>query len=93
MAKEELLQASIIVRAILAHHTKPEEAGVVFTRSKPKLAVFYHIVLQGTPQFPAPTEDDVVNKTRTTYSGPLVVSEDLMSFNVDKTGVSIVPPK
>lgn len=93
MAKEELLQTSIIVRAILAHHTKPEEAGVVFTRSKPKLAVFYHIVLQGTPQFPAPTEDDVVNKTRTTYSGPPVVSEDLMSFNVDKTGVSIVPPK
>jgi len=93
MAKEELLQASTIYRAILAHHTKPEEAGVVFSRSKPKLAVYYHLVLQGTPQFPAPTEDDVVQKTRTTYSGPLVVSEDLMRFNVDKTGVTVVPPK
>jgi ribonuclease Z len=93
MAQDELLQASTIYRAILAHHTKPEEAGVVFSRSQPKLAVYYHLVLQGTPQFPAPTEDDVVQRTRTTYSGPLVVSEDLMSFNVEKTGVTVVPPK
>src|SRR5262249_53895687 len=93
MANNELLQASIDVQTIIAHHTKPEEAGLVFARSKPKLAVYYHFSLQGTPQFPAPTEDDVVQKTRTTYSGPLVTSEDLMSFNVDKTGVTVIPPK
>jgi ribonuclease Z len=93
MAKDELVQTSPIIRAILDHHTKPDEAGVVFSRSKPKLAVYYHIVLQGSPQFPAPTEDDIVRKTRTTYSGPLVVSEDLMTFNVAKTGVTTAPPK
>jgi ribonuclease Z len=89
MAQDELLQASMIYRAILAHHTKPDEAGVVFSRSKPKLAVFHHVVLQGTKQHPAPTEDDVVQMTRTTYSGPLVVSEDLMNFNIEKTGVTV----
>ncbi len=93
MAKDELLLASTIYRAILAHHTKPDEAGVVFSRSKPKLAVYHHLVLQGTKQYPAPTEDDVVQRTRTTYSGPLVLSEDLMSFNVEKAGVMVVPPK
>lgn len=93
MAKEELLQASPFIRLILDHHTKPDEAGVVFSRSKPKLAVYYHLVLQGNAKIPAPTEDDVVQKTRTTYSGPLVVSEDLMTFNIEKTGVSIIPSR
>ena len=93
MAKEELLQSSPAVRTILDHHTKPDEAGMVFSRAKPKLAVFYHLSLQGTPQFPAPTEDEVVAKTRTTYAGPLVVSEDLMTFTVGKEGVTVVPPK
>jgi ribonuclease Z len=93
MAKEELLQASIIYRAILDHHTKPDEAGVVFSRSKPKLAVYHHLVLQGTKQYPPPTEDDVVQRTRTTYSGPLVVSDDLMSFIIEKTGVTVVQPR
>ncbi len=41
-AREELLRASKPVQIILAHHTKPEEAGVVFSRAHPKLAVYYH---------------------------------------------------
>lgn len=90
MAKEDLLKSSVMVRAILDHHTKPDEAGTVFSRTKPRLAVFYHLVLQGTPQHPAPTEDDVVALTRRTYQGPLVVSEDLMRFNVGKDGVAVV---
>ena len=32
-------------KAILDHHTLPEEAGTVFARVQPKLAVFSHIVL------------------------------------------------
>jgi len=88
MAKEELLAKSERVRTILAHHTKPNEAGSVFTRAKPRLAVYYHINLQGDPAVPAPTEKDVEEATRTTYAGPLVLGEDMMVFIIGKDGVT-----
>jgi ribonuclease Z len=87
MAKEELLAKSERVRTILAHHTKPQEAGTVFARAQPRLAVYYHLVLQGEPGMPAPTEKDVEAATRATYAGPLVVGEDMMSFAIDKDAV------
>jgi ribonuclease Z len=86
--RPELL-TSPVFQAILAHHTKPEEAGVVFTRTKPKLAVFYHFVLLGTPQVPAMTEQEVVALARKNYSGQLLVGEDLMVFRVGREGVSV----
>ncbi len=86
--RPELL-ASPVFQAILAHHTKPEEAGVVFARTKPRLAVFYHFSLLGTPQVPAMTEQEVVELARKNYSGPLLVGEDLMVFRVGHEGVSV----
>ncbi len=87
MAKDELLARSERVRIILAHHTRPQEAGSVFARAKPKLAVYYHFVLQGDQSVPAPTEKDVEDATRTTYGGPLILGEDLMAFAIEKDGV------
>ena len=72
---------------ILAHHTQPDEAGIVFSRVKPKLAVYYHFVLLGMPTIPAVTEAEVVDMTRKTYAGPLLVGEDLMSFRIDRDQV------
>ena len=60
----------------LAHHTRPSEAGTVFTTVKPKLAVYSHIVARGAGTV------DLIRHTRETYSGPLVVGEDLMRFVV-----------
>ncbi len=91
-AREELVQKSEGVRKVLAHHTKPHEAGIVFSRAKPRLAVYYHFVFQGSPEIPAPTEKDVLDMTRTTYAGPLVLSEDLMAFVIGTDGVTVVPP-
>ena len=65
-AREELL-ALPSFKVILDHHTKPEEAGTVFSRVKPKLAVYYHFVLLGSPQAPPITEKEVVEMTRKTY--------------------------
>src|SRR3984893_16509002 len=62
------------VQTILAHHTTPEQAGTVFARVKPKLAVYSHIV--------PPDASDLIPLTRKTYSGPLEVGEDLMSFEI-----------
>ena len=35
-----------------------------------------------------PNEQDLVNETRKTYAGPLVVGEDLMTFFVGKKDVT-----
>ena len=61
---------------ITAHHTTPEQAGEVFARVKPKLAVYSHI---GRP---SATEQDVIAPTRKTYAGPLELGEDLMVIEV-----------
>ena len=62
------------VQTILAHHTTPEQAGTVFARVKPKLAVYSHMV--------PPDASDLIPLTRKTYSGPLEVGEDLMSIEI-----------
>ena len=63
-------------QGILAHHVTPEQAGEVFARVNPRLAVYSHIVL------PSATEDDVIPATRKTYVGPLELGEDLMVIEV-----------
>lgn len=90
-ARPELLKIPTF-KVILEHHTKPDEAGIVFTRTKPKLAAYYHFVLLGTPKIPPMKEEEVVAMTRTTYDGPLVVGEDLMAFRISAGGVEIVRP-
>lgn len=65
---------------VMEHHTKTEEAGMVFTKVKPRLAVYSHIV--------PPDASDLVADTRKTYSGPLEVGDDLMSIEIgDKVEV------
>jgi len=75
---------------VIAHHTNPEQAGTIFNKVKPKLAVYSHIV-----PFDAP---DLVAHTRKTYPGPLEVGEDLMSIeigdkvNVHRSEIVCAPP-
>ena len=90
-SKPELLQ-NIVVRRILDHHTLPPEAATVFNRTKPKLAVYTHFVLQRTATVLAPTVEEIVAETRKTYSGPLQAGEDLMSFDITEAGVRVNPP-
>jgi len=61
---------------VIPLHTTPEQAGEVFSRTKPRLAVYSHIVL------PNATEQDLIPPTRKTYSGPLELGEDLMVIEV-----------
>lgn len=87
-------------RDIEAHHTSPEEAGRIFSKSHPKLAVYSHIVYATVKPAPDIPEDALVQRTRTTYSGPLLVGHDLMSFVIgssvdafDPDGKAIQPLK
>ena len=76
-------------KKILSIHTTPSEAGTVFARTHPRLAVYTHIATFGTAAMPAPTVADIVSETRQTYQGPLVVGEDLMTFEVDSRGIAV----
>jgi ribonuclease Z len=83
-ARPELMKEAYIQR-IIGHHTTPWEAGLVFAQTKPKLAAYTHIALLGSERIPPPTIDDIVAETRTAYSGPLAVGEDLMVFEIGET--------
>ena len=90
--REELLKNPVF-QVILAHHTKPDEAGILFTRVKPRLAVFYHFVLLGSIGVPAVTEQDVFEMARKTYAGPLLIGEDLMAFRLERDAVVTLPAR
>jgi ribonuclease Z len=80
-ARPELMKEAFIQR-IIGHHTTPQDAGRVFSQAKPKLAVYTHLVLIASEQIPSVTLGELVSETRKTYSGPLEVGEDLMSFEI-----------
>jgi len=61
---------------VIDHHVTPEQAGEVFAKTKPRLAVYSHIVP------PTATEQDLIPPTRKVYAGPVEVGEDLMVVEV-----------
>ena len=69
---------------IVSYHSTPEQAGEIFSRTHPKLAVYSHIG-KG-----AVTADELMRRTRKTYAGPLEVGEDLMTIEVGER-VKVVP--
>ena len=85
LASDELLASSEQFRRIVAHHTTPEEAGIVFAEVAPKLAVYTHLVMLSSRTIPEAPLPSLITRTRTNYNGPLVIGEDLMSFIVDDT--------
>jgi len=81
IARPELMSEPFIQR-IMAHHTTAREAGLVFSRTKPKLAAYTHLVFLASERIPPATLDDLVAETRQTYGGALEIGEDLMSFEI-----------
>lgn len=70
------------LKPVADHHTSPEEAGVVFSRVKPKLAVYSHVILLQT-KIP-----ELVARTQSTYEGPFEVGEDLLRLTIGDQVVS-----
>ncbi|TMA55332.1 MAG: MBL fold metallo-hydrolase [Deltaproteobacteria bacterium] len=65
------------LKRIGSNHTTPEQAGIVFARAQPKLAVYNHLLLFGRA-----TPEDLIPATRQKYAGPLIVGEDLLQIDV-----------
>ncbi|MEO8679580.1 MAG: hypothetical protein ABI665_11070 [Vicinamibacterales bacterium] len=55
-----------VTESIIAHHTTAEQAGQLFARIKPRLAVYSH----------APGSEAALAQTRKNYAGPLQGAED-----------------
>jgi ribonuclease Z len=80
------------VKRVMGHHTSPQEAGNVFRRARPKLAVYTHLVLLARGDVPALTAQELIAQTRETYDGPLEVGEDLMAFEIGTGKVTVHRP-
>jgi ribonuclease Z len=85
-ARKEDLKVSERYRRIMALHLPPEEAGEVFTRVRPKLAVYTHMTLFRVEK------DEIIKRTRKSYNGPMEIGEDLMAFEIRET-VKILRPQ
>jgi ribonuclease Z len=68
------------LKRIGSNHTTPDQAGTIFSRIRPKLAVYNHLLLFG-----GATAEDLIPATRKEYSGPLVVGEDLMQIRIGES--------
>ncbi len=84
MAPPELLGQAHIQR-IVNHHTSPQEAGRMFAQARPRMAALTHLVMLASDTVAAPTIDELITATRETYAGPLVIGEDLMSFEIGES--------
>lgn len=79
------LRAERGVERVIAHHTSAEQAGRIFARVKPRLAVYSHIV-------PSPTTaEDLVEPTRRSYDGALAVGYDLMEIDIRPESIDVYP--
>lgn len=89
--RPELLKGSFL-EVVLSHHTSPADCGIVFSKAAPKLAAFTHVLLLGRDGVPEPGPTDLIAEARRNYTGPLVLGEDLMSFDIGPGGVMVGEP-
>ena len=73
-------------RYVLTIHTQPEECGRVFSRARPRLAVYNHVIqLQGA------TLEEIIERTRKHYDGLVMLGEDLMKIEIGDS-VKVLDP-
>lgn len=71
---------------IATHHTSPEDAARVFTKTQPKLAVFTHVAL--LPPNP-PSREDIIKRTARGYDGWFEMGSDGMQITIADEGLSV----
>jgi ribonuclease Z len=90
--RQELLDSAKFWGVIMAHHSTPEDAGRVFAKARPKLAAYTHLALLTNGKIKPLSYGEVVEATRKTYDGPVVVGKDLMRFVIARDGVKVIEP-
>lgn len=85
VANEQTLDKNMVDN-IMKIHTTPEQAGEIFNLTKPKLALYNHIVLLGGI---TEGEANIIERTKKVYDGEVKLSEDLMSISISDEEISI----
>jgi ribonuclease Z len=80
--RQELLDSAKFWGVIMAHHAK----------ARPKLAAYTHLALLTNGKIKPLSYGEVVEATRKTYDGPVVVGKDLMRFVIARDGVKVIEP-
>jgi ribonuclease Z len=57
-------------------HSTPEQTSYIFSQTKPRMAVYSHIIPPDT------TKEQLVDASRPFYKGPLTVAHDLMKITI-----------
>lgn len=79
------------VSRVVAHHVSPEQAGQIFTETKPRHAAFTHFVLLSRPASPIPVSlAELEARTRRVYDGPLTLGDDLTRFVITASAVRVL---
>ncbi len=80
-----------VLKPVLNKLTTPEQAAEIFIKTRPRLAVFSHIVKK---ELPGDAGDQIIiERTRKAgYDGPLAMGQDRMTIDVGAQ-IKIVPPQ
>ncbi|UDF32583.1 UNVERIFIED_ORG: MBL fold metallo-hydrolase (plasmid) [Roseateles sp. XES5] len=91
IAFSDRLSALPEMQGVLAKLTTPEQAAKVFSETRPKMAVFSHIVTKELDAKAVP--EVIVSRTRAAgYDGPLTMGKDRMVISIGDT-VEIAEPQ
>ena len=74
---------------VMNHHTSPEEAGTVFARTKPRLAVFSHIVDLLDDQRPATAVHEILRRSKKNWQGKTMVGDDLTRISITESAIKV----
>jgi len=77
------------IKVVLSGHTAPEDVGRVFAAARPRLGVLTHIVQLPDHGPIAPTDAQILERVRSTYTGDLLLGHDLTRIEVSNAGISV----
>jgi ribonuclease Z len=91
VAFSDAMEKAGVLKPVINKLTTPEQAAAIFLKTKPRLAVFSHIVKK---ELPGDAGDNVImERTRKAgYAGSLVMGQDRMTIEVGDQ-VTAVPPQ
>lgn len=91
VAFSEAMEKAGVLKPVIAKLTTPEQGAMIFAKTRPRLAVYSHIVKK---ELSGDAGDDVIiARTRKAgYDGPLVMGQDRMIIEVGDEVKALPPP-
>jgi ribonuclease Z len=84
------LASEAYIQRIMAHHTTARDAGVIFARTRPKLAAYTHLVFLASERVPPASTDQLLAETREISGRTAPVMHPPISLTA-RSGASLLP--